>query len=89
MVKGVNKQMIVLRIEGNKFYESACFVLKNEITQSRETGKDMLDEANRLLGEMDIKKVRTKKKRGVLRFLAWLSVFLLGAIIGFCISLAL
>ena len=87
MVKGINKQMIVLRIDGNGIYESACFVLKNEVAQSKQTRNDMLAEANRLLGEMDLDPARARKRRGFGRFLLWFGVFLLGAILGFGISL--
>lgn len=87
MVKGLNKQMIVLRIDGNRIYESACFILKNEVSQSKETRKDMLAEANRLLGEMDLDAARPRKKRGFGKFMLWLCVFLLGAILGFGVAL--
>jgi len=83
MVKGINKQMIVLHIEGNRIYESACFILKNEVSQTKETRKDMLTEANRLLGEMDLGTARPRKKKAFGRFLLWLCVFLLGAFLGF------
>ena len=83
MVKGLNKQMIILRLDDNRIYESACFILKNEVTHKKETEKDMLAEANRLLGEMDLGRVRARKRRGFGKFLLWLMVFLLGAIMGF------
>ena len=86
MIKGVNKQMIVLRIDGNRIYESACFVLKNEITQSKESRKDMLDEANRLLAQMDIKKARPRKKRIFWRIALPMLIFVLGAAAGFALS---
>ena len=83
MVKGLNKQMIILRLEDNGIYESACFILKNEVAHSKETKKDMLTEANRLLGEMELGSARPRKRRGFGKFLLWLMVFLLGAVIGF------
>lgn len=86
MVKGINKQMIVLKLEGNRLYDSACFVLKNEVKQGREERKDMLYEANRILSEMDIKKVRPRRRGALRRVLLWLLIFLLGAAIGFCVS---
>ena len=86
MVKGLNKQMIILRLEGNEIYESACFILKNEVNHSKETRKDMLAEANRLLGEMEIGRARSRKGRAFGKFLLWMLVFLLGAILGFAIA---
>ncbi len=86
MVKGINKQMIVLKIEGNRLYDSACFVLKNEVTRSKESEKDMLYEANRLLGEMELKRSK-KKGRGVgRRLLVGVLLLLLGAVGGFALS---
>ena len=87
MVKGLNKQMIILHLEGNRIYESACFILKNEVSHTKETKKDMLAEANRLLGEMELRTARPRKRRAFGKFLLWFGVFLLGAIIGFGISL--
>ena len=88
MVKGVNKQMIVLRIDGNRIYESACFVLKNEALPSKATQRDMLDEANRLLAEMDIKKARPKKRRTFWRIAIPTVLFVLGVLAGFALSFA-
>ena len=89
MVKGINKQMIVLKLEGNRLYDSACFVLKNDVKQQKEAQKDMLYEANRILAEMEIKKVRPKRKGIFRRFLLWVLIFLLGALLGFALSFAI
>ena len=86
MVKGLNKQMIILRLDDNRIYESACFILKNEVTHKKETEKDMLAEANRLLGEMELGRARSRKRRGFGRFLLWLAVFLLGGVAGFALA---
>ena len=88
MVKGVNKQMIVLRIDGNRIYESACFVLKNDVVHSKQTQRDMLDEANRLLMEMDIKKANPKKRRVFWRVAIPTTLFILGVAAGFALSFA-
>ncbi len=86
MVKGINKQMIVLKIEGNRLYDSACFILKNEVERAKETEKDMLYEANRLLGEMDLKKVKHKKHRVWRSILISAALLLVGAVCGFALS---
>jgi hypothetical protein len=85
MVKGINKQMVILKMDDNRLYDSACFVLRNDVKQRKEDQKDMLYEANRILAEMEIKKVRPKKRR-FRRFLLSLFLFLLGAAIGFGVS---
>ncbi len=86
MVKGINKQMIVLKLEGNRIYDSACFILKNEVQRSKDNQNDMLYEANRLLGEMDIKKYKGKKKGFWRKLIFALSFLILGAVIGFGVS---
>lgn len=86
MVRGINKQMIVLKIEGNRIYDSACFILKNEVKQSKDTERDMLNEANRILGEMDLRRVK-RKRGGFFKRLAVSAILLIiGAIIGFGLS---
>ena len=89
MVKGVNKQMIVLRIDGNRIYESACFVLKSDVSHTKEARKDMLNEANRLLGDMEIKKARSGKGRIFWRIALPLILFVIGVVTGFVLSFAL
>lgn len=85
MVKGVNKHIIVLKLEDNRLYDTACFMLRNDAKQSKESEKDMLYEANRILSEMDIKKVKPGKRRRLGRFLC--GVLLLA--LGFCIGIGL
>lgn len=74
MLRGCQKQMIVLQTEESSVFESAFFVLRRE---NPPVGvDDMLAEANRIIGEG----VRAfPKKRGVLRGL--LLVFL-GSLLG-------
>lgn len=85
MVKGINKQMIVLKMDNNRLYDSACFILKNEVQAGKETRKDMLYEANRILSEMELGKSR--RRRGAFkRFLLRALLVLIGALIGFALS---
>lgn len=86
MVKGLNKQMIILHLDDGGIYESACFILKNEVPHSKENKKDMLAEANRLLCEMELGCARPKKRRAFGKFLLWMGVFLLGAAAGFLLA---
>ena len=83
MVKGINKQMIVLKIDGNRVYDSACFILKNEVDRAKETQKDMLYEANRLLGEMELKGVKKKKKGKWKIILLGAVMLVVGVAVGF------
>ncbi len=86
MVKGINKQMIVLKIEGNRIYESACFILRNEVQKSRDNERDMLNEANRILEGMELKKQKKKRRGGFWRFALSLLLLVVGAAIGFGLS---
>ena len=85
MIKGINKQMVVLKLEGNRIYESACFVVRSDLERKRDEEKDMLREANRILEEMDLGKGRKRGGRGK-KFLLWLLTLVVGAAIGFALA---
>lgn len=89
MVKGVNRQMIVLKLDGNRIYDSACFVLKNDAKQQKEAQKDMLREANRILAQMDIKRSRPRRIGWFWKLLFLLLILVIGMIIGFALSFLL
>ena len=89
MIKGINQQMIVLRLEGNRIYESACFVLKNEVVRTKENNRDMLNEANRLLEQMELGRFRGKKRAWHKRLIFALLMLAVGVAIGFCGSFLL
>ena len=82
MIKGINKQMIVLKLESNRLYESACFVLRNDVERKRQEEKDMLNEANRILAEMDIKHPKREMRGRMGRFTRTMIVLMIGAAIG-------
>ena len=80
MVKGINKQMIVLKLEGNRLYDSACFLLKNN-PKPCDDKRDMVYEANRILSRMEVR----KDSAFSIKWKKWLllsAAFLLGAVIG-------
>ena len=78
MLKGCQKEMIVLQTQDSRFFESAYFVLRKE---KRATPKgDLLAEANRIIGTGDdFWRARRKLPRGVL-------LFTLGALTGVLLS---
>ncbi len=86
MIKGINKQMVVLRLENNRLYDSACFVLRSDVKQKKQEEKDMLAEANRILAEMDIKRPRGGTRGRFRRFLWSVALLVIGVIIGFCVA---
>ena len=87
MIKGINKQMVVMRLDGNSIYEGACFILKNEKRGKDEADKDMLAEANRIVLEASERKKRKPKGSRLARFFAACGIFLIGTAAGFCLSL--
>lgn len=71
MIKGAQKQMIVVRTGDSRYFDEAYFVLRREVKPRRSTRDEMLKEANRILEESGIDLPRRKKMpRGVFLFLA-------------------
>lgn len=73
MIKGAQKQMIVIRTGNSRYFDEAYFVLRREVQAHKKDKNDMLSEANRILEEHDPHTERKKKMRlprGVLFFLS-------------------
>ncbi len=73
MIKGAQKQMIVVRTGDSRYFDEAYFVLRREIKPPHGGRNDMLAEANRILAEHDLSAPPRKRKklpRGVLLFLS-------------------
>ena len=51
MVKGAQKQMIVVKTTDSRYFDEAYFVLRREVKRGRGVGRDMLSEANKILEE--------------------------------------
>ena len=75
MLKGAQKQMIVIRTVDSRYFDEAYFVLRREISGGREAQNDMIREANRILRqsepECNLKRDR-HRVRGWLLFLGGL-----------------
>ena len=83
MIKGSQKQMIVLRTGSSRYFDEAYFVLRREIkTTGRERG-DILAEANRILAESGPSSRRCVPR--IARRGLW---FLLGAACGALLAVA-
>ena len=63
MIKGAQKQMIVVRTGDSRFFDEAYFVLRREIVPSRHTEREMLAEAGRILRERTEPPVPYRKRR--------------------------
>lgn len=84
MVKGCQRQMVVLKCAPESAFESAYFILRNE-RQKSFSDENILDQANRIIKENCF--VRGKKKRRREIVLAMLS-FACGALVSALVTLA-
>ena len=65
MIKGAQKQMIVVRTGGSRYFDEAYFVLRRDIRPAPGERNDLLSEADRILKESET--VRPVKKAHRLR----------------------
>lgn len=85
MIKGINRQMIVVKLGGSGFFESACFILRRDAKSEAESERDMLCEANRIVSQMDGK--RKREKKSILgRLILGALMLIIGIAIGFALS---
>ena len=78
MVKGAQKQMVVLKINDSEVFEEAYFVVRRGAGNIR---MDMLSEANRIVEECGVR--RKKNMKVSIRSLVFaVASFLAGSVIG-------
>ena len=83
MLKGVYKEIISVKIDGNRLYEGAFFILKKGINKEKiKTDDDLMFEVNRILCENGVKNVKNKKKI-YKKILFSILLVIIGAILGF------
>lgn len=72
VIKGAQKQMIVVKTGESRYFDEAYFVLRREVKPHRGTRNEMLLEADRILAERTMETYPRKKRlpRGVLLFFA-------------------
>ncbi len=70
MMKGAQKQMIVVRTADSRYFDEAYFVLRREIKAHRTQKHEMISEANRILRDCELSPRSPKKRipRGVCFF---------------------
>ena len=62
MIKGAQKQMIVLRTGGSRYFDEAYFVLRQGVNPDRAQEPDLLTEAKRILAESESRKTGRRMK---------------------------
>ena len=83
MIKGAQKQMIVLKTSASRYFEEAYFVLKSDLKPNKRDRTDLLTEANRILKESEsVRGGKRRKKRGW----AW---FMIGLLLGAATAVAI
>lgn len=88
MIKGAQKQMIVVRTGNSPYFDEAYFVLRRDIRPEKQERPDILSEANRILHESGGGNGRrsVRRKRDVL----WaLFAFLVGVAVGIAVHVLL
>ena len=78
MIKGAQKQLIVVKTQGSPYFDEAYFVLRRELEAQKHKKTDILKEANRILEENTIS-CRAQQKKKSRHFLPW---FLAGILCG-------
>ncbi len=77
MIKGAQKQMIVLRTGNSPYFDEAYFVLRREVHSERANRGDILTEANKILEE----NTKGTKQHSRRRAVGWL-LFVAGLVCG-------
>lgn len=88
MIKGAQKQMIVVRTGNSPYFDEAYFVLRRDIHPEKQEKTDILSEANRILHESGGGGGSSALRRRRQKF--WiLFAFLAGIAVGFAVRFLL
>ena len=87
MVKGTQRQMVMVRTTESEIFETAYFVIRADAI-IKNTQKSIIDEANGIVSAMCADGLREKRAR-VRRIWARILPFLGGAIVGFSLCMLL
>ena len=88
MVKGIQRRFVEMKLVGSKTYESAYFILKRGTEPQKSGEKELLEEARRIVSSLDNDKKKAKDGK-IVRILLYPLLFLIGAALGFVVSLFL
>ena len=87
MIKGINKNMIVVKNTGSRYFEEAHFIIKNCASDRAE--RDLIKEASEIVGNVlaesgKVSRPKAKILKGIITFLL---SFISGAALGIMLCL--
>ena len=85
MIRGVNRQVIVLKPDKSSAFETVYFMLKSDLKKASVLDKDMVREANKIISENYSEKVRRTDKKAK-RLFTKAFPFIFGVILGVLLS---
>lgn len=78
--KGTQRRIIVIKDPGGKYFEQACFILKESVMPSEVSESDMVSEACRIITKNSIKGVKDRHLIGIRETVSFLVGALLSAL---------
>ena len=78
MIKGAQRQMIVVKTDDNRFFEEAYFVVRPNV---KSEGEDMVSEAYKVIDACTGKK-KAKRERGAKKYAFAIAAFCSGSALG-------
>ncbi len=87
MIKGINKNMIVVKNTGSRYFEEAHFIIKNGISDCSE--RDLVKEASKIVGTVLTENGKMSKPKGriIKGLITFILSFISGAALGIMICL--
>lgn len=86
MIKGINKNMVVVKNTGSRYFEEAHFILRDGVCDKKE-GNKFLDDAHRIVSSVLTEQGKqSKNKKVMLPILFTVLAFALGIAIGLLLA---
>ena len=82
LVRGVHKRIIEVKVNGSRLFDQACLVFKSGDIATKTSEKDILEEANRIIGEVGARDGKKNKVGRRVAVVILLCLLCLGAGIG-------
>jgi hypothetical protein len=85
MIKGINKNMIVVKNTGSRYFEEAHFIVKNGASDCSE--RDLLKEASKIVRNVLTESGKMSKPKG--KVVRWITTILLSFLSGAALGILL